>query len=456
MRENGVSGKKYFARFWSGLQRRWRWLLILIFAAASAAGAPHLWAWYHFRAGRSALERYHAEEAHTHLNACLKVWPQSGQTQLLAARAARRVGLFNEAAEHLEKCQRLLGSSSPDRLLEQTLLQAASGNIDHHLEEYLFSRLRNDVAQRPLIVEALTEGYLRKSRPPAAYFCLVPWLESQPDNVQALFLRARCWRGMHQPAKAAADFHRVMELDPQRHDARREAALCLMETGQYGEAAEHLEEIDRWQPGDPEVLVRLASCQIELGQKLPAQEILDRVLQEHPDHGLALRQRGRLALREGQADKAENWLRQAVRILPNDYPANVSLAESLQQQGKIAEAQTQQERARKLRKRLDRLRELEDQMSSRPHDPSLLCELGTLLISLGCVDAGLTWLQSTLDEDPYYRPAHAALVEYYEKQGDTTRAAYHRQLAQGTSRQGQVDSSPRLNASDASLQSAPP
>lgn len=451
-----MSGKQYLAPLWDRLRRRLRWLLILLLAAASVAGAPHLWAWYHFRAGRSCLERYHAEEARTHLNVCLKIWPQSGQVRLLAARAARQAGLFNEAAEHLQECQRLLGSSSVDRLLEWTLLQAASGNLDHDVEEYLMSRLRNDVAQRPLILEAMTEGYLRKSRPLAAHLCLRPWLESQPDNVQALFLRAVCWRRLHQPAKAAADFRRVMELDPQRENARWELALCLMETGQYSEALSHLEAMGRRRAEDPEVLVRLAICQEELGQKRPAQEILERVLQKHPDHGLALRQRGRLALREGSADQAESWLRQALRVLPNDYPTNVSLTECLQRQGKTVEARDQQERTRELRKRLDRLHELEEQMSSRPHDPSLFCELGTLLISIGRADDGRAWLQSALDEDPYYQPAHAALVEYYEKQGDATRAAYHRQFAQGTPRQGQVEPSPQLPGSAVPLQSVPP
>ena len=85
-----------------------------------------------------------------------------------------------------------------------------------------------------------------------------------------------------------------------------------------------------------------------------------------------------------------------------------------------------------MKKQLQRLREIsEEQLTARPHDPALHCELGQLLLDLGRTDIGLNWLRSALEQDPRYRPAHAALAEYFQRQGDPEKAAYHRWLAQG-------------------------
>jgi tetratricopeptide (TPR) repeat protein len=419
------------ARLLLFLRRRWRWVSFLIVAALSVAVVPHVRAWYHLRAGRSALEHYRAEESRSHFNACLQVWPRSGSVHLLAARAARRAGLYEEAAQHLEEAQRLLGASE-EVLLEWALLRAVRGHLDNQVEKFLWSRLRNGAAQGPLICEALAEGCLRTYRLQAAQLCLQAWLEDQPDNVQALWLRAAFWHAMHDFHKAAADYRRVVELDPERREAHGQLARCLLDLGQYDEALPHLEEACRRQPDDPNVRVFLARCHAELGHQDQAQQILDEVLSEHPNHGLALRQRGKLALRAGQLAEAELWLQQALHVLPYDYEVNCSLLECLQQQGESTKAQAQQERVIKLKKQLQRVREISTgQLPTRPHDPALHCELGKLLLDLGRTDIGLNWLRSALEQNPRYQPAHAALAEYFQRHGDAAQAAHHRWLAQG-------------------------
>src|SRR5690348_1534543 len=90
--------------FW----KRPRVLLVLgMLVVAGILGGPHLWAWYHLSAGRSALERYQTAEARGHLDKCLAVWPSSAEANFLAARAARRAGAFPEAERHLDECRRL-------------------------------------------------------------------------------------------------------------------------------------------------------------------------------------------------------------------------------------------------------------------------------------------------------------------------------------------------------------
>src|ERR1700688_966425 len=94
MAEGGCVLRRFLESL-GGLIRR-RWLLILILLAAlGGAGAlagPPLYAWYQLAARRSAVERFHPDDAIPHLDACLAVWPGNVEAHLLSARAARLVG----------------------------------------------------------------------------------------------------------------------------------------------------------------------------------------------------------------------------------------------------------------------------------------------------------------------------------------------------------------------------
>jgi tetratricopeptide (TPR) repeat protein len=404
-------------------------ILLLILVAVGALAWPRLLGRYHLRAARTALEQFHTAEAQSHLDVCLKTWPNRAEVRLLAGRCARQAEVFEEAQEHLATCQRLEGTASPESVLEAILIRAAMGDLDQ-MDEYLLARAEKEPALAARIWDALVKGYLRMYRMLDALACLERWLQYQPDNVQALFLRGNFYRQLNKLPKAAPDYRRAVELDPERDDARSWFTVCLLETARYDEAIPHLEYLHARRPDDSDVQVRLARCHARMGRVKQARELLDAVLAEHPDHGSALRTHGELAQLAGDLAEAEKWLRQAVKALPQDYQTNWSLSQVLQQQDKSAEAKAQLARVEELKKQLERLGEISSHaMASRPHDPALHCELGTLLISLGHRDLGERWLQSALHQDARYQPAHAALADYYESQGKAQVAAYHRQLS---------------------------
>jgi tetratricopeptide (TPR) repeat protein len=404
-------------------------LLAAVLGGAAVFAGRQLWAWYHFRAALDALEHYHTAEARAHVGRCLQVWPSSRSAHLLAARAARRAEAYTEAEEHLTACRPPGRKPDDEVALEGALLQAAMGELDA-VEEDLLARADRDAANAPLIREALAEGYRRMYRVRDAVACLDRWLASQPDNVQTLALRARVWWQVGATQKAAPDYQRVVELDPSRDDDRWGLAGCLLETGRYEEALAHLEYLRPRRPDDPGLAVRVARCQDGLGRVDEARRALDAVLARHPEHGSALRLRGRVALQEGEPADAEGWLRRAAAALPHDYQTQWVLYQALNQEGKTAEAAAQKVRAEQLKERRERLGELTgQQMSARPNDPALHCELGTLLISLGYDDLGERWLFSALHLDPDYGPAHAALADYYQEHGDRAKASEHRRQA---------------------------
>ncbi len=356
-----------------------RVLLSLLILVALALGAPQAWAWYQLRSARSALERYHPEQAQTHLARCLRVWPHSLQAHLLASRAARQSGDTEEAERQIRACQRLLESTNAEVALEWALLQASSGNV-REVEDFLQRAATEGTEASRLVWEAMAEGYIRLYRILDALACLDHWLAVDPDNSRALELRGLAYFRGKAAHKGSADLRRVIDRDPTRDAARWRLVLCLLEMGAYDEALTHLEYVQRQRPDDPEVLVRLARCHNMLDRGEQARQILDGVLEAHPEHMLALRMRGQFALTDREPQRAERWLRRAAAVSPNDYQTHWLLVQALHQQKKTAEAQQELKLAESIKDRSERLGELRSRkMSEQPLDPALHCEMGILL-----------------------------------------------------------------------------
>jgi tetratricopeptide (TPR) repeat protein len=405
-------------------------LVLALLGVAAVVAVPHLRAWYHLHAAVPALNQYHVSEARDHLDVCLRVWPNNVRAHLLAARAARLAGDFEAAEQQGHLCQQLEKRQSDAVVLEWALLRASMGDLGE-VEDYLQTRLAKDPANAPLIWEALATGYLRMYRILEALDCLESWLKYQPDNAQALVLRGDLWKTLRSFARAVPDYERALALDPERHEVHRRLGLCLQELTRLDEAVVQLEAARRWQSNDTEVQVRLARCYSLLGRKAQARQLLDDVLAQRPEDGRALKVRGQLALLEGRPAEAEDWLRRAVKTLPNDYQAGWALADALgRQPNKYAEARVQLARAEKLKALWEEMGDITHRkMSARPNDPALHCRLGVLLLDLGYTDLGERWLLSALNQDRDYRPAHAALADFYEAQKDADNAAYHRRQA---------------------------
>jgi tetratricopeptide (TPR) repeat protein len=395
-----------------------------------AIASPFLWAGYHAHVGQTDLERYHSAEARAHFNACFHVWPWSRSAPLhrLAARAARRDGDFEEADRLIHECQDTLHDDSAETVLEWAMLRAAMGDLDATAEP-LRDAARREPRLIPLVLEALAEGYLTMSRILDALSTTDDWLAREPNNPQAWFVRGQIHRQVGAVQEIVVDYQHVLDVDPERTEARWWMAVALLEIGRYQEAYQHLCIVQQQRRDDGDVSVRLAMCLYRLDRQQEARELLDGVLAAHPEHGLALLTRGQIALEDGQLSEAEQWLRQAARLLPYDYKTQSKLADCLRQQDKLEEAQQQRTRAEDLYERRQQQTQILTQlMSQRPDDAALHCKLGVLCLLLGTPQVGEAWLLSALRLDPNYTPALEALAQYYRKRGETERAeAYERQ-----------------------------
>jgi tetratricopeptide (TPR) repeat protein len=385
-------------------------LIALWLGGAAALAAAHLRAWHHCRAAQAALTRYHFDEARNHLAIPLRAWPNSWRVHLLASRAARLAGDSGEAERHLDRCRELQAAESPDVLLEWALLHASSGDITP-VEESLWNQMRQGSPEAPLIRGALVEGYVRLYRLADAQACLEDWLSRAPDDTQALFLQGCFWQQVQRPQMALASYRRVMELDPERDDARWRLAQCLVQTSDPGEAIGHLEYLHRRHPENQEMAVELARGLFKEARLAEARRLLDIVLAEQPDCVPALVERSRLALSEGDPAGSEKWLRRAVTQNARDSQALRLLSACLLQQGRRDEAERLRDQ---LAERDDDAKRVAEiclrELGERPNDPALQCELGKRLLRMGYPEAGRAWLLRAVSTDPSYAPARDALT----------------------------------------------
>jgi tetratricopeptide (TPR) repeat protein len=392
-----------------------------------ARAGRHAWAEWHYRAAQHALERRAFAEARTHLACCLQVWPTSASVHLLAARAARRAGAYPDAEQHLQRCQEL--TDTPDGLTrEWNLLRAQRGELTPQVEGYLASCLRQDPPDAPLLLEALTQGYRQTCRLGEARACVEQLLERQPDHARALVWYGEILEQFRLPQLALDAYQRAFDLDPEDDWGR----LCLAELKLHrhdaAAAAVHFEVLCHRLPGNAAVRLGLARCRRQAGQTDEARQLLDALLVEHPDEGLILSERGRLALNAGELAAAETWLRQAAARLPGDRQAIYALYQCLSQRGRTAEAETYLARAEAIDRDQRRVADLTEQVVKARQAPALRCELGVLCLRLGQEQEGLRWFFSALHDDPAHKPTHQALADYYQRTGQPDRAAYHRRL----------------------------
>ena len=138
-------------------------LLLLLLLVVGRLGARHLLFQSHLHAAQAAYDDQDCDAARPHLEACLRLDPDSGAAHFMAARGLHRAGFYDQAAEHLDQCQRLDGESSPDRILEWALLHAQQGELPD-TEGFLTAKLRDGAPESGLILEALAGGSIHVYR----------------------------------------------------------------------------------------------------------------------------------------------------------------------------------------------------------------------------------------------------------------------------------------------------
>ncbi|HTV54213.1 MAG TPA: tetratricopeptide repeat protein, partial [Terriglobia bacterium] len=388
-----------------GLLRRSRFrlvrrslMLFVLLASIVVAGIcvrPHLLAWYHRRAARLEDERYHNTQAIHHLLICRAIWPRDPETLLLASRAARRAQVYGDSELLLRIYREIRGRD--EAYTFEHLLLTTECRVDE-VSETCWKCIEQDRFDAPLLMEALTRGYLRQYRLGQARLCLNRWKELQPANPQPYYLEGLFQLDyLHDSPDAVNSYRRAVELDADHEEARLGLAVALLDCRNFAEAAEHFELLLQSQPENARVQVGVAECCNGSGDTAEAVRIVDDVLARYPNLPSALSLRGQLALKNGQWEEAHIALRQALRGNPLDHRARYSLVLCLERSDREEEARRERQQMQQMEQDVARFHEIvTKEIAERPTDPALHCTLGQLLLQSGQGEEGVRWLQSAL------------------------------------------------------------
>ncbi len=414
-------------------RRLGRLLLAALLVGVAALGLvpvwSALWAKHHLQAAREAEHKREFVSAREHIDEYLRLRPRDAEAHLLAARIARRAGDYPRAEEHLTRCAALAGSSKA-LALERVLLRAQQGDMPPNLEAQFRIWVDEGHPDSVLILEVVSQQFMRTYRLSDAADALDRWLQLAPDDVWAHWRRGWVFERLNRFDEAMSDYECAVAAAPDLEGPRLRLANALLNgKNNPGEALKHFERMYDHGQRDPAVLMGLAQCRWELGDEDQARKLLDGLLASHPDDPALLTELGRMALQMGRTEEAEARLEEAVRLDPISHAAHWALYECLEKQGRKAEAEEHHARADQIKADLDRMQQLTRQLQREPRDPAPRAEIAALFLRLGEPKEAVAWYNRALELDPYLESAHKGLADYYDSIHEPEKAARHRQLA---------------------------
>jgi tetratricopeptide (TPR) repeat protein len=422
-----------FLAFTRQAARRWprlAALLAVVLLTAGVATGLHLTALNRCQAAQREIKDGRAAEARADLDFCLRVWPRSARTHLMAARAARLNGDLKAAEAHLNRCLQLENGATEDTQLEFLLMRVQTGEADQ-VGEQLMHYVDNKHPDSELILETLARAYMHNLRYRPALAALDRWLDLAPDTPKALF-----WHGWMMERltadhdKPMHDYLRALELDPDMFDVRLRVAELYLEWHNPPAALPHLEYLWRKHADNPRVKAALGRCRFMEGKSDEARPLLEAAVKELPTDAPLVITLAKLHNQMGQPVEAERCLRQLNDGY--DLEGRTTLIESLRLQGREQERAEEQERYEKDRALVRHGDELlRSEVDHPTTGPKVPYEIGTIFLQIGQDRLGLNWLHQALDRDPGHQPSHKALAEYYDKHGEKEKADAHRRRLTG-------------------------
>ncbi len=299
-------------------------------------------------------------------------------------------------------------------------------------------RLRAALARDPddvAALKALALGLLGSERLDDAEPVLTRWCALRPDEAEPfrlrMYLRHRASREYKNKVQqtplleqALADGWRALELDPDDDSAAQEVVWLCIAVDRFDDADRLCRRCRQRRPDDLFLLYLQAQACHARGATGEAQALLDTLLARQPQYTRGLLLRAVLHFEAGEAEKAIPLLRRVIVQDPSyEREARYHLGLALAQVGQAEEARQMMAAVQ---------RENLDQVASRAghtDSPAVQVRRAELLFGIGQTEEALASLQAVLREDPRYAAAHRLLADYYEKQGESPKAAEHRRRA---------------------------
>jgi tetratricopeptide (TPR) repeat protein len=152
------------------------------------------------------------------------------------------------------------------------------------------------------------------------------YLEFEPEDVQALLKLTELLRTRSTGSRTQTEliflYDRILRLEPDRHDVRREALAHCLKVARYSDAVTHGEELVKVAPEDGSLWQQLGSAYAGLNRLDQARQAYDRAIITSPQEMLAYQRLAQLLWRNmSQPDEAMNVLNRMVQGMPQEPQA---------------------------------------------------------------------------------------------------------------------------------------
>ncbi len=306
----------------------------------------------------------------------------------------------------------------------EALQQASSGKFEavQPALERCLQRDPNDVE----VLRAYAKAAMKAGKLIEAREILERWSKLDDSNSESLTDRIDIWLALHQLPEAIADSAAVLRLRPDNDEMRTRCAEWLLAAGELDEADSECRVCLQHHPDDLKLMELQAKICQAMGDNDRAREFVDKVLAKEPNRPAALVLRGALLIDSGQADKAIPVLKRALGTRPEVQESvwyYLSLAYSQTGQhpeARRALAELQECQAKSLFQEAGRVR----------NNIGVQVRVAESLLNTEHAADGVRLLEQIVQRSPDCVSAHKLLADYYQKHGDTEKAAFHRQRAQ--------------------------
>lgn len=248
-------------------------------------------------------------------------------------------------------------------------------------------------------------------------------LALKPDDNSTRFALALVLRSLHRTAEAAEIFRKYLADDAERHDARLQLVLCMVEEGQYDEA------LTLWHGLPPAARTNNAGLMLieadilmNTGSTTGAIQNVLAVLAAEPDNESALRMLACACEYGKQPEEAIPYLKRIIKNTKEKYTRQHTRMRLMALCQRLNKADP-------LRFSLDEaLAVTQDFLEEAPDNPDARMALGDLLGgNLRLDQAEQQYLKVVREYNPHNRRAHDGLFQVYLAQHDYGKAREHLQ-----------------------------
>ena len=210
-----------------------------------------------------------------------------------------------------------------------------------------------------------------------------------------------------EPAKAIAQFGKVLQKDPNNAAAQYATANALQKTGKTPEAIPYAAKAHSIDAGNKFYTLLLAELYVKQKRYTEAEDLYETLLKKGPEN-------------------VEYGVELAAIYLFNDKPdkALETYTKVERELGMNEEITRQKQRIYLKQNKIDKaVEEAEKLVASEPSDPDYLLEGAELLIANDRTEQAISWIDRALKLNSDLPQAHVLLADIYRKKGDMNRVS---------------------------------